>query len=190
MLQALSEQDENNVVQAGGGYGRAGSKHDSARPRGLTKTPFGSSTGRKALGNITNTKQNSQRPAQQPQERKGLSKALPPLKAAEPLSRAKVDAICSRRYPLSSFMTQDTKLREIERKFTHLLVRPPEMPDSPRSEFVGTGEADECFCIEDLPDFTHHECTIELKPGLDAAQYACTDSDGAYESDCDQLDSP
>ena len=168
MLQALSEQDENNV-QAGGGYGRAGSKHDSARPRGLTKTPFGSSTGRKALGNITNTKQNSQRPAQQPQERKGLSKALPPLKAAEPLSRvkavkelglqtaappqkpsateaickltqkaqqlakegiearagkgwheqeadrelrmqqdiqAKVDAICSRRYPLSSFMTQ------------------------------------------------------------------------------------
>ncbi len=86
MLGVFSEQDENSG-HAGAGVGRVRSKADTHRPRGPARTPFGSSSGRKALGNITNTKQNSQRQSNLPQQKKAAvsfqlpaSEPLPPLK--------------------------------------------------------------------------------------------------------------
>ena len=83
MLHALSEQDENSV-QTVGGFTRARGKPDAFRPKGLAKTPFGPSTTRKALGNITNFKQAPPPSSSLPPEKRGLSTSKPSQKQVQP----------------------------------------------------------------------------------------------------------
>lgn len=88
MLHALSEQDENSGHTVGG-FARAGGKPDASRPRGLAKTPFGPSTTRKALGNITNFKQAPPRSSNLPPEKRSLSTSKPLQKQLQPGLRTK-----------------------------------------------------------------------------------------------------
>ncbi|KAK9860361.1 hypothetical protein WJX84_007258 [Apatococcus fuscideae] len=70
---------------------------------------------------------------------------------------------------------------ELERSFTRLSSRPPELPDSPRSSLATAGDSDDAFRAEDLPEISQAEWTIEIKPGLEDMSLSASDSEDEEE---------